>query len=302
MVISSPTVDLVKSHTRRAVGLVLLCGILNSFGGLILRHIDGSSEWQIVFFRSAALSLGLFFFFLARNGPRLAHNLRMVGVWGLVCGAFFGTMQTMFVLSLSNTTVANTAFILSSGPILTAFLARLVLGERVGPATWVVLLAAVTGISLMVGDGLVTGSILGDLAAVAGAFSFACFVVILRARRTVDMVPSVITGGLMATVFAFLATGMDLAVPAHDAGLAVFWGGGLSALVLLLFTFASRHLTGAVLTVLLMVEYFLGPFWVWVFLDETPSALALIGGAIVLTAVAAQAYLSALEPQRKRAG
>ena len=75
----------------------------------------------------------------------------------------------------------------------------------------------------------------------------------------------------MATVFAFLATGMDLAVPAHDAGLAVFWGGGLSALVLLLFTFASRHLTGAVLTVLLMVEYFLGPFWVWVFLDETPS-------------------------------
>jgi drug/metabolite transporter (DMT)-like permease len=211
-------------------------------------------------------------------------------------------MQTMFVFSLSNTTVANTAFILTSGPILTAALAHMVLGERVRRGTWVVLFVALSGIGLMVGDGLVTGNVLGDLAAVATAFSFACFVVTLRARRRVDMVPSVVTGAAMATVVAFLAADANLSVTGHDAGLAVFWGGGLSALVLLLFTMASRHLTGVVLTILLMVEYCLGPFWVWLFIGETPSELALIGGAIVLSAVVGQAYLSALEPQRKRAG
>lgn len=292
MAMSELAGDAVKLQTRRAVALVLTSGILNSFGGLILRHIEDASEWQIVFFRTGALSIGLLAILLARNGALLSPVVLRLGSWGFVGAALFCTMQTMFVFSLSNTTVANTAFILSSGPILTAFLARLVLGEKVALRTWAVLSMALTGIGLMVGDGLVTGNILGDLAAVVGAFSFACFVVVLRARRTVDMLPSVVIGGLMATTIAFLAAGVDVSIPARDAGLAVFWGGGISALVLFFFTLASRNLSGAVLTVLLMIEYFLGPFWVWLFIDEVPSALALVGGAIVLAGVAVQAYFS----------
>ncbi len=298
MITTDLAISAVRLQTRRAVALVLLSGILNSFGGLILRHIEGASEWQIVFFRTGALTLGLLVFFFVRSGRRGAGEFLRIGVWGLVGGAFFCVMQTMFIFSLSNTTVANTAFMLSSGPVLTALLARAVLGEKVRRGTWAVLLIALSGIGVMVGDGLVTGNILGDLAALAGAFSFACFVVVLRARHTVDMIPSVVIGGLMATSIAFLATGMDLAVSLPDAGLMVFWGGGLSALVLVFFTIASRHLRGAVLTILLMAEYFLGPFWVWLFIDETPSALALVGGAIVLSGVAGQAYLSMREAER----
>lgn len=301
MITTDLAVSAVRFQTRRAVAFVLLSGILNSFGGLILRHIEDASEWQIVFFRTGALSLGLLVFFFVRSGRRWAGELLRIGVWGLVCGAFFCAMQILFIFSLSNTTVANTAFMLSSGPILTALLARAVLGEKVRRGTWAVLLLALSGIGLMVGDGLVTGNILGDLAALAGAFSFACFVVVLRARHTVNMIPSVAIGGLMATTIAFLATGMDLTVSLPDAGLMVFWGGGLSALVLVFFTVASRHLRGAVLTILLMVEYFLGPLWVWLFIDETPSALALVGGAIVLSGVAGQAYLSMREAARKPA-
>ncbi len=277
---------------RYAVAFALLSSFLNSFGGLILRHIEHASEWQIVFFRTGSLSLALLIFLLLRNPGDFLASMVRIGRWGLVAALLFATMQTLFVFSLSNTTVANTVFILSSGPILTAVLARVVLREMVDPRTWGILVLAIVGITMMVGDSLSSGDLLGNLAAVGGAICFACFVVIFRAKRHIDMMPSLVIGDFMAMAFAGVMVGGHLSIPLADLSLSVFWGGGISALVLIFFTFASRHLSGAELTLLMTLEYFLGPFWVWVFINETPSVMTLFGGAIVLSGVMGQAYLS----------
>lgn len=277
---------------RQAVVFILLSGFLNSFGGLILRHIEHATEWQIVFFRTGSLSLALLCFVLLRNPSDFLASLVRIGFWGLVASVLFAAMQTLFVFSLSNTTVANTVFILSSGPLLTAALARIVLGERVDMRTWGILALAVLGIALMVGDSLSSGNLLGNLAAVGGSMCFACLVVILRAKRQIDMMPSIVIGGFIAMAVASGMTGGDLVVTLPDLSLALLWGGGVSALVLAFFTIASRHLSGAELTLLMMHEYLLGPFWVWIFINEVPSAMTLLGGAIVLTGVVAQAVLS----------
>ena len=282
---------------RYAVLFVLLSGFLNSFGGLILRNIHEASEWQIVVFRTGALSLALLIMMLMRKPGDFLASVARIGTWGLVAAMLFAAMQTLFVFSLSNTTVANTVFILSSGPIVTAVLARLVLGERVDMATWGILLLALIGVTLMVGDGLSSGSWLGNLAAVGGAVSFAGFVVIFRAKRQVDMMPSVVIGGFIAMAVAAIMTGGQLNIPLPDLALSVFWGGIISSAVLAFFTVASRHLSGAELTLLLMLEYFLGPFWVWLFINEVPSMMTLVGGAIVLSGVLAQAYLSSARPK-----
>jgi drug/metabolite transporter (DMT)-like permease len=271
---------LLQLQVRHAVYFVLLSGVLNSFSGLILRSVEQATEWQIILYRTGAFSLTLIVAFVIRDPDAFFAGVRRMGFWGLVCAGLFCTMQTMFVFSLSNTTVANTVFILSSGPILTAFLARLVLREPVGSRTWTVLVLALPG------------TFLGNFAAAIGAMSFAGFVVILRARRHVDMMPSVVVGGCLATVVAFVFAGGNPGIPTKDALLCIFWGGGLSSLVLILFTLASRQLRGAELTLLLMLEYFLAPFWVWAFVQEVPSYATLAGGAIVLSAVAAQAYMS----------
>ena len=282
-------------QTRRAIALVLLSGFLNSFGGLILRSLEEASEWQIVFLRTVSFSAALMAYLFWGRASSALRSLRNLGVWGIICGLFFCNMQSMFIISLSNTTVANTAFILSAGPIVTAFLARLALGETIRPGTWVVLILATAGVSLMVADGLSTGNIFGDLAAVGAMLSLAGFVVTLRARREVDMLPALLIGGLLASLVSLGATGGDLSVPARDLVLCLFWGGLLSSVVLAIFTLAARHLKGAVLTVLLMIEYILGPFWVWLFLSEEPTPLALLGGAMILFGVGVQAYMSRRE-------
>ena len=292
-------VDRPSGVTRHAISLVLLSGFLNSFGGLILRSMEDSSEWQVVFFRAGSLTSALLIILFRNSIVEGLQSLRRVGVWGVICGLFFCNMQTLFIISLSNTTVANTSFILSGGPIVTAFLARLVLGETVKKSTYVVLLMVVLGVGLMVTDGVSTGNILGDLAAVGAMLSLAGFVVILRAKRQIDMLPSLVIGGFLASVVSFGAVRGDVAVPVHDILLCVFWGGGLSAVVLVMFTMAARHLNGAVVMVLLMVEYVMGPTWVWIFVNEQPTRLALMGGAIILSSVLAQAYMSRRDASAK---
>ena len=284
--------DGVGAQTRRAIALVLLSGFLNSFGGLILRSVEEASEWQIVFLRTGSFSLALIIYLFWGRVSEGLRSLRNVGTWGFICALFFCNMQTMFIISLSHTAVANTAFILSAGPIVTAFLARLALGEVIRPGTWLILLLAAFGVGLMVTDGLSTGNILGDLAAVGTMLSLAGFVVTLRAKREIDMLPALLIGGLLASLVSFGAIGGNVDVPARDLLLCLFWGGILSAVVLALFTVAARHLKGAVLMILLMIEYFLGPFWVWLFLSERPTLLALVGGALIFGGIAAQAYMS----------
>jgi len=293
--------DPLGARHRRAVIMVLFSGFLNSFGGLILRSIGDANEWQIVFYRAGSLALGLSAVLLVRNSWGIWTKLRKIGIWGLVGGALFCGMQTLFIFSLSNTTVANTAFILGSAPILTAFAARLVLGEMIGRGTWITLLVAVSGTTLMVVEGVSTGSLLGDLAAVGAALCFAAFIVILRAKRHVDMLPSLVIGSVLASAISLVAVEGGVGVPVYDVIRCVLWGGILSAGVLILFMRASRHLKGGVLTILLTIEYFLGPFWVWFFIDERPSQLALAGGAIIFCGVMGQVYLSSRGTRQMKA-
>ena len=248
--LASFAMDQFETQARRAVALVLVSAFLNSFGGLILRSVEQATEWQIVFFRAVSLSLALSVLIYWRRSAPGDRKPRRAGFWELVCGILFCNMQTLFIISLSNTTVANTTFTLSAAPIVTVFLARLALGEATSRGTWIVLLIGLLGVSLMVTDGLATGNILGDLAALGAMLSFVGFVVTLRIRRDVDMMPSLLIGGVLASLVSFGAVRGALGVPLHDLMLCLFWGGILSSVVLACFTVEARHLKGGVLTVL----------------------------------------------------
>jgi drug/metabolite transporter (DMT)-like permease len=55
----------------------------------------------------------------------------------------------------------------------------------------------------------------------------------------------------------------------------------------------ARSIPAVQLTLLSNTEEILGPVWVWIGVGETPTLLALTGGAIVLAAIAYQATLGA---------
>jgi drug/metabolite transporter (DMT)-like permease len=48
---------------------------------------------------------------------------------------------------------------------------------------------------------------------------------------------------------------------------------------------ASKHLFAAELTLFMLLEFTLGPIWVWIFVNEVPTSWTLIGGSIVILSV-----------------
>ena len=52
------------------------------------------------------------------------------------------------------------------------------------------------------------------------------------------------------------------------------------------------------MTLLMLIEFALGPIWVWWFIGETPSRWTLIGGSVILASVAVRAILDLINKPR----
>ncbi len=62
----------------------------------------------------------------------------------------------------------------------------------------------------------------------------------------------------------------------------------------------SRYITGAEIMLITLIEFTLGPIWVWLVFGEQPTRIALIGGMVVLSAVAARALLMMYQERSDR--
>jgi drug/metabolite transporter (DMT)-like permease len=189
------------------VAMVLVAGVCLSFGGLILRHVESADIWLMVFYRSITFSGTLLLFLAVVYRGRLVRPFLAIGPEGVVVALSLGVGAVCYLVAIDLTTVANVVFILGTGPLLTALLGRLVLGERVRPVTWIAMAAALCGIALMVVEGLDSGRLTGNVVALGAAAAFAVMVVAIRRAKSVDMVPASCLGGLVGAAAAATMVG-----------------------------------------------------------------------------------------------
>ena len=279
-------------YYRLALLLVIASSVANSASGLIVRSMDSADGWQIIFYRSCFLAMALGVVFIVQNGWRVQAALRELRPWALLGSLAIASVNTCFILSLTHTTVANTMFSLSAAPMFTALLGWMVLGETVKRGVWIAMSVALLGMGVMLWDGLGAGTLLGNALAVMAAFSFGAFVVILRKGRGVNMLPVVILGTVLGGVYAAFMSGWALSISWHDIALLFLWGTLLSGAVHAIFTWSSRHVPGAELTLLILIEFILSPIWVWLVFDERASLATVIGGTLVIASVASRAIAS----------
>jgi drug/metabolite transporter (DMT)-like permease len=105
------------------------------------------------------------------------------------------------------------------------------------------------------------------------------------------MLPTLLVSTLLIMMVAGITRDDLLDISQSDLFLCLLWGGVLSGFTSVCFIVASRHLAAAELTLFMLLEFALGPIWVWLFLNEVPSRWTLLGGALVIVAVVARALL-----------
>ncbi len=277
---------------RRGVCLVLFAGVLWSSMGLGIRYMEIANVWQILFYRSLALAPFLFLVIAFRSGGKPLPVIRKAGLAGIIGGLGLVFAFTGGIFAIQTTSVANAMFLFATAPFMAALLGWFILRERVRKATWIAMAVAVTGISVMVWEGVSLGYMIGNLAAMASALGFAIFTIALRWRKLEDMMPTVFLGGIFALITAGIvcySDGYTLDIPLNDILIALSLGVFQVGAGLTVYTMGSRVVPAGELALLSMTEVVLGPVWVWMALGETAEFYTLLGGAILLAAIAGNA-------------
>ena len=185
----------------------------------------------------------------------------------------------------------------ASAPFMAAILGWIFLREIVRKATWVAILFAIAGIGIMVQDKTQVGAaLLGNLAALGSAFGFAVFTVALRWGRSGDMLPAVFLSGIFAifiTSSICLLSGLSFQISVNDTSISMGMGIFQVGTGLVLYTLGSKTLPAAELTLLSLAEVLLGPLWVYLFLNEVATLNTLLGGLVLLLAIAGNAISGA---------
>jgi drug/metabolite transporter, DME family len=118
-------------------------------------------------------------------------------------------------------------------------------------------------------------------------------------RRGDGGLPCVVLGNALAFGLALpfvLAGSAPFDVAPADWGVLLFLGVVQIGLAYMLLVRGLRHVPAFEASVLLLAEPALNPLWSWLAHDEVPGGLALLGGAIILSATLSKAWLGARRP------
>jgi drug/metabolite transporter, DME family len=262
----------------------VLGGFFISQSGVIIGLIDNASVWHVQFYRSLMALVVLGCLTLFKHRGQLGRLFDTGKLAMVATGVFLALSNLLYIGAFYHTRAASVFFIVSSQPFFTAIVAWIVLKEPVRPITWIAMTAALAGVAVMMWEGLGDGGWLGNLMALGASITFAGFGVSLRGGRNSDMVPGVMLASIMiATLSAVMLD--DFSITDRDLMLCIYMGAFQVAASLVLYAAGAKYVPAAELMVLAMVEVFLGPIWVWLLLDEAPTALGFVGGGIVVGAV-----------------
>jgi drug/metabolite transporter (DMT)-like permease len=270
---------------RRGQIYVALAAVAWSTAGVLQRQLTLDTSTQVLGRAAFAGAALLAFVAIVENG-RLVQAFRSVGFAGIAVALCVATASGSFIGALNHTSVARVLFILAVSPVLAALLARLTLGEPITRRTVLAMALALAGIAVMLGAPG-EGSLAGDGLSFVAAFSFAVMVVITRWRHDVSMAPATcLSQAILVAVF------LPFADPGEIGGDDVGWLATLGivqiGLGFGLLTVGARLIPAAQVGLITLLEVVLGPVWVWLALDERPSTLTLVGGAIVIVAIVIQ--------------
>ena len=289
-----------RSEHRRGQAYALGAALAWSTGGILQRQVAAGAADQIVGRAIFAFVAVLGFVWLGEGvGPRAAFR-SVANVAGLTVAAGIAAASATFIVALNHTSVAHVLVIQAITPILAGLFAFWALREPLSARTWAAMALAVVGIAVMVGvpHG---GSALGDSMALLSPLSFAVVIVVARRHRAVSMTPATALAQLMLVLggLPFVHVGQ---LHAGDVGWLALLGLGQQGFGLVFFTLGARLIPAAAMGLILLLESVLGAVWGWLGTSERPNVATVLGGAIVLIAVAIKLREDGAHAERERAG
>ena len=215
----------------------------------------------------------------------LAQITTTAGVVIVIC-QFFNSM--LFCLGIAAAPAAIVLIGIAAVPVFSALLSWVISREPTSAMTWVTIAAVIAGMLIAVsgkGAQLNATAVIGVLFGLGVAFVLALNFTMLRAHQRLPILLLIGVGAVLAGINGLIITGPANMVSGAPWAM-VTTGAVVLPLSFYLLSLASRYTHAANVSLIMLMETVLGPFWVWLAVGEVPTGRMLIGGAVVLVALA----------------
>ncbi len=252
-----------------------------------LSNID---TWGLVFYRGIIPFITVFIGMLLIYKLNFFKILFTSGYHGIIYIITFSITNITFVVSIQNTNVANTLVMIATAPMLSAILGTFFLKELPDRKTWISIIITFAAIIYIFYDSIKLGNFYGDILGFITAIGLAVGAITIRSAKSKNLVPAAVVGKLFVATFAllfiesFVLVKKDLIIVPLMCVLCV-------AIPFVLVTIAPRFIPAAEVNLFFLLETIIGPIWVWLILNEKPSAETLQGGAIIIATIAIHSFL-----------
>ena len=224
-------------------------------------------------------------FFLFLTYKKEAYNIiKKAGIPGILGGIFLSTSFVGYIIAMTETTIANVVFIISSQTLFLAIFGFFFLQEKISLRSFIAIILAISGVVLMVGDSVSGGSLIGNLAALLIPINFSILIIIIRKYPNLDMLPAIFYSGILSAIYGFILSD-SLIISYKDLGVSFLLGVPQLAFGFIFVTIGSRTTPAATVGLLMLTESIFGPIWGWLFFNEIPPTSVFIAGFMIITAV-----------------
>lgn len=274
-----------NAEHRRALLLLLACGLFWSTAGVLIKFVD----WHPGAIWSARCAIAAVLLYAIR---RPSFDAISRAEWGAAVA--LAATTGLFILANKLTTAANAILIQYSAPVWVALLGRWFLGERTSRLDWLSIGMVLCGVTLFFFDQLsfdhAAGNLVALLAGVAFAFGAMTMRMVGRDPSSDPIRPLLLgnlIGALLGAPFWFVGDFPDA------TGWAALLALGLVQQAAAYFCYAAavRHATAIEVMLIPVIEPILSPLWVAIAFGEWPSGWALVGGTVVVAAVTLRGVL-----------
>jgi len=281
-----------QSRTSWLPYLVLTLGVFAVSWGAILARLAAVPPLVVGAYRLVMASLILTPLAWSRSGEELRrlsrHDLRLILISGLFLGIHFAT----WISSLTYTSVASSVVLVNTAPLFVGLAMRFVFRERLPSQIVAGIALATLGGAIIGWDDLrVSGwALWGDVLAVLGAAGLAAYFLIGRGlRRHLSLLayvtPTYWTAALVLTA-AMLCSGQAIAgYPPRAYLMILLMAIGPQVIGHSSFNWALGYLSPAFVTVSILGEPIGSSILAHLVLQESPSRLEVLGGAVILTGI-----------------
>ena len=275
---------------QKGIIAVLIAAVLWSSGGILIKLVT-MHPMQISFFRG--IFAALVFAIIFRKKAFIFNWMTFVN------GIFYAAILILFVIATKLTTAANAIFLQYTAPIYVLVFEPLINKTEFKRINVITIFVCFVGMILFFMGELSFTHFEGNIVALLSGIAFAAFLIGMRNNKHEYQFSTIFYGNIIITLICLPLLGSFEVLKITDLLMVAFLGIFQIGIAYAIFTYGLKRVFAIEASLIGMIEPVLNPVWVLIWYGEIPSFPAIIGGVIIISAIALRTFITEAYTSRK---